>query len=219
MNENFDKKNILFQFNDICLHKNSKPLNLKLFFGSQIILKTTTLEDISTYGDLILGTDTPISGEVIFKDKNWSNLKPNNAETLRSHIKRVFRNRGWISNLTLSENIELSMLYHTKKQSQDIALETLKLAQIFNIENILDFRPFKCSLEELKIMQWIRCLSGDFSLAVLENPFINDKNKNELLFNLLNEKTKKGISIIWLLNSVHNYEILLQEKIEIINIE
>jgi len=194
-----------------------KNITLELQQGEMLFLKMDTAKDVSNFGDLTSMLIPPLDGRIFFDGKDLNTLPSSLKEESRYYIKRVFEGKGFISNLTIAKNIMLSELHHTKRKEKDIQEEIIKLSQIFDITDIFNLRPFRCSKLHLKLAQWIRALSGTSKLIILEDPFTRDNMKNQLLFDILNEKVKTGISVIWLLHSMYKYKILEAENIEIID--
>ncbi len=194
-----------------------KNINLELSFGKMLFLKMDTAKDVSNFGNLTSMLEPPLDGKILFDGKELNTLPSPLKEENRYYIKRVFEGKGFISNLTIAKNIMLSELHHTTRKEKDIKEEVMKLFKIFDIESIINLRPFRCSKLHLKLAQWVRALSGSSKLIILEDPFTRDNMKNQLLFDILNEKVKTGISVIWLLHSMYKYKIIEANNIEIID--
>jgi len=218
-----NNKNSILKFEHVSMKKHLsefiyKDINLELSNNKMICIKLGTSNDIYHLGNLISGINPPYHGRILFNEQELSSLKPGLRETKQYYIKRVFENRGFISNLNIIKNIMLSELHHTKRTEAKTQEEIIKLAKIFEIENILNLRPFRCSKLHLKIAQWVRVLSGTCKLIILEDPFTKDTIKNQLLFDILNEKIKSGISVIWIIHSMYQYKLLETNNIEIIDV-
>jgi len=218
-----NNKNSIIKFEHVSIKKHLsefiyKDINLELSPNKMICIKLDTSNDIYHLGNMLSGINPPYHGKILFNGQELSSLKPELREAKQYYIKRVFENRGFISNLNIIKNIMLSELHHTKRTEEEILKEIIKLAKVFDIENILNLRPFRCSKLHLKVAQWVRALSGTGKLIILEDPFTKNTIKNQLLFNILNEKIKSGISVIWIIHSMYQYKLLETNNIEIIDI-
>lgn len=120
--------------------------------------------------DLAEGLITPDNGSINFLGECWSNMTRFHQSAMRGRIGRVFETQGWVSNLSVYENIALSQQHHTSRSERDIREEIERLARIVGLDVIPEQRPYMLRRHKLKVAEWVRAFLGSPALVLLERP-------------------------------------------------
>lgn len=121
---------------------------------------------------LMSGILEPESGEVIFEGKNLYKLKGEKAKLLFKKIGYIFRIGGLISNLNIRENLLLPFDNYYPEIPRENKIEKIEeLFSEFSLnEKILDQRPAEVSIQNNKLLLFIRTYLYDPSLIFYEDP-------------------------------------------------
>ena len=145
---NYDGAN-KFRFPDIQLQKGENLLVL----GESGIGKTTLLQ-------ILAGLLHPKEGSVELNGTNFQDLSPKNLDLFRGkHIGMVFQRPHFVRNLSILDNLLLSL--YLSKNKQDIKRATQLLDQI-GLGNKLNSKPDQLSQGEQQ--------RASIALAVVKNP-------------------------------------------------
>lgn len=146
-----------------------------------------------------MGLVIPESGTVSFLGETWETRTADAAAAARHRIGRVFRERGWLSNLDVDENITLAARHHSRRPPAEIRAEALQVASRFGWSELPMKRPAWSSAHDLQVAQWIRALLGPPALLILEEP-VHDVNAAEVaaLLESLAEYRRDGGAVLWL---------------------
>jgi len=126
--------------------------------------------DSLSFCDLAEGLIEPDKGTVSFMAQDWRVMPVSLKEEMRGKIGRVFERDGWVSNLNVRENIELSERHHTLRSDSAIRKEAEQLCSFTGLPTLLDQRPDFLNRSVLRRAEWVRAFLGKHSLLLLEHP-------------------------------------------------
>lgn len=109
-------------------------------------------------------------GRVLFMGEDWAAMPPERALQRRARIGRVFDGCGWISNLSVEENVALSLRHHTRRPGDQILGEAGTLARAFGMSEVPKIRPALVPHRDLRRAEWVRAFLGSPLLILLEYP-------------------------------------------------
>ena len=174
-------------------------VSINLPGGELALIRIENRQQGATLADACAGLIRPQSGGVQFLGKDWSVLPPDIANALRGKIGRVFSKGGWMSHLTLLENILLSQLHHTRRPVEDLRDEACRLAQHYNLPGVPMGRPNDVVQLDLRRAACVRAFIGRPSLVLLEDP--TSGGFSEMipgLINTIRDSLNRGAAVIWL---------------------
>lgn len=149
--------------------------------------------------DLAVGLLAPLHGEILFQGKCWNKLAPNLDASRRGRTSRVFAQWGWVSNLTIAENITLSQRHHTSRPLNEIDAEANELSKKFGFEGLPDTRPAFVSVEDSVRSQWVRAFLGKPELVILERPLReNFSPYTSALQSEVKQACERGGAVLWM---------------------
>ena len=167
--------------------------------GELALIRIENRQQGVTLADACAGLIRPKSGAVQFLGKDWSVLPPDIANALRGRIGRVFSKGGWLSHLTLLENILLSQLHHTRRPVEDLRDEACRLAQHYNLPGVPTGRPNDVVQVDLRRAACVRAFIGRPSLILLEDPTSGGFSEMiPSLINTIRDSLNRGAAVIWL---------------------
>ena len=102
-------------------------LNLTLQEGDAVLLETAANKTTRLVAPVLLGLHEPPAGQVLFCGQSWTDMSVSEACRARGKTRRVFAGEGWVSNLSIVENIMLSERHHTRQEESDILKEMQSL--------------------------------------------------------------------------------------------
>ena len=82
------------------------------------------------------GMIVPEEGTVRFLGKDWVDRLPRQAAAERGHIGRIFTEPGWVSSLTVEENLTLAQRHHTTRPEEEIRNEAAAVAGLFSLPGL-----------------------------------------------------------------------------------
>ena len=181
-----------------------KVTNLSHYYNKDLALKDINLEIkkaqfVSIIGESGSGKSTllsvlstllkPSSGEIVYEDTNYKNLK-NIDNFRRENIGFIFQFHYLINYLSVKENINLA----NKKASKQEILELLKS---LGIENLIDKYPNEISGGQRQRVAIARAMINNPKVIFADEPTGNLDSKNSLnVFELFSTLAKKGTTII-----------------------
>jgi predicted ABC-type transport system involved in lysophospholipase L1 biosynthesis ATPase subunit len=144
------------------------------------------------------GLCAPDAGVVQFLGEDWTDMSLFRQCERRGLIGRVFEVDGWISNLTVYENVALSQRHHTRRAEDDIRAEALARARQVGLDLLLDKRPALLRRNELKRAQWVRAFMGQPRMVLLEQPLAElAAGESGVLFDWVDQATARGCPVVW----------------------
>ncbi|MBO8178296.1 ABC transporter ATP-binding protein [Aeribacillus pallidus] len=154
--------------------------------------KTTLLNVLS-------GIDKPTSGEVIIAGKKISEMAVDELALFRrKHLGFVFQEFNLLDSLTVKENIILPMILE-KKTSTEMEEKVQSLANLFEIESILNKYPYHISGGQQQRTAVSRALVNEPSIIFADEPTGNLDSKSSAVIMECFEKIVHELSTTVLL--------------------
>lgn len=136
----------------------------------------------TTLFNLLTGMYTPSSGDISYKDKNIKRLKP--YKITDYGISRTFQNIRLFKNMTVLDNVSLAFHHNVNcnifsaifrlpsyyKEEERIHNSSLKLLEIFNLEDKKDELAKNLPYGEQRRLEIARALAADPDLLLLDEP-------------------------------------------------
>ena len=181
-----------------------KVTNLSHYYNKDLALKDINLEIkkgefVSIIGESGSGKSTllsvlstllkPSSGEIVYEDTNYKNLK-NIDNFRRENIGFIFQFHYLINYLSVKENINLA----NEKASKE---EIFELLRLLGIENLIDKYPNEISGGQRQRVAIARAMINNPKVIFADEPTGNLDSENSLnVFELFSTLAKKGTTII-----------------------
>ena len=181
-----------------------KVTNLTHYYNKDLALKDINLEIkkgefVSIIGESGSGKSTllsvlstllkPSSGEVVYEDTNYKNIK-NIDNFRRENIGFIFQFHYLINYLSVKENINLA----NEKASKE---EIFELLRLLGIENLIDKYPNEISGGQRQRVAIARAMINNPKVIFADEPTGNLDSENSLnVFELFSTLAKKGTTII-----------------------
>lgn len=177
------------------------PITINLdIFGSDLLLMLVERPGQGTaFADMCAGLLAPSSGQVRFLNKQWSRLDPDTSNALRGRIGRVFFADSWINSLSLTDNILLQQLHHTRYAVNFLLQQASRLAQRFGLPGIPLGRLEQFAPPDLQRAACVRAFLGQPALILLEEPTrrLAHESKSRLI-HVIREARDKGAAVVWI---------------------
>lgn len=177
-----------------------RDIRLRLMPGDIALIRLELGNESIPLADLAMGLIPPDSGSVLFQGKDWARMKPDREIQLRSRIGRVFNGHGWISNLTVLDNITLCERHNTLRPEDDIFEEAESIARAFGLDDIPAGQPAGIHPRDLRRAEWVRAFLGNPSLIVLERPTLGVavEHISLLIRTAIGAAASGGSTLLWL---------------------
>jgi ABC-type multidrug transport system ATPase subunit len=125
----------------------------------------------SPFADLTQALTPAHGGAVRFRGRSWADMAAPGRGPGPVPDRPVFDVGGWVSNLTVEENVLLARRHFAAAPAVDLRRRADELARSFGLpDGVPRKRPAVASQFELRLSQWARALLGDVDLLVLERP-------------------------------------------------
>jgi ABC-type lipoprotein export system ATPase subunit len=148
--------------------------------------------------DLAEGLLSASSGSVRFMDESWHEMSFSRQAMMRGKIGRVFDLHGWVSNLTVLDNVLLSTMHHSKRDEDDVRAEADQLARTAGLSAISEYRPDLTRRDDLRRSQWVRAFLGDKSLVLLDQPEVGlPESCFSNIAEMVHAASENGTAVIW----------------------
>jgi len=182
-----------------------KNINLKINNGDMVSLVGPSGSGKSTLLHIIALLDTPTTGEVFFKEKNFSKSSENEKDSIRKkNISIVYQQNNLLNDFTALENVTIPLLnnQYNFEQALDKATKTLALV---NLSNRLQHFPSELSGGEQQRVAVARALITEPDLILADEPTgsLDRKTANEI-FSLFTKLRSKKRAILY---ATHNREL------------
>jgi len=138
--------NSIISFNNVGFafekHHYFHNFDLSIEKGETFILFGPSNSGKSFFLRLILGLVQPSSGAVIVENYDIADLFPDKIYDFRRRIAFVSRDSDLINNLTVYNNIALSLDFHSRLKSAAIDKKVKELLKALSLESYSQMRPF-----------------------------------------------------------------------------
>lgn len=147
------------------------------------------------------GLIEPTRGSVLFQGHAWNDEDPWLEGRLRARIGRVFESWGWVSNLSVLENVTLSQRHHTRRPESDIEAEADLWAQRFGLPQTPRGRPANLPPDTLRRAEWVRAWLARPRLLLLEHPTRGAPPESfEALSAAVRDVRQGGAAVLWIVS-------------------
>ena len=182
-----------------------KNINLRINRGELVSLTGPSGSGKSTLLHIIALLDQPTSGEVFFKEKNFS--KSNDSEkdfVRRKGISIIYQQNNLLSDFTALENVVIPLINNGISWKESIKRAT-KILSLVNLSKRTNHFPSELSGGEQQRVAVARALITEPDLILADEPTgsLDKKNANEI-FMLLSKLKSKNRAILY---ATHNREL------------
>ncbi len=195
----------VLRFDGVCYRADSEHCSslegaeFTLAAGETLLVRVDGDNEHAPVLDLALGLLQPRSGTVQFMGKAWTDMDAFEEASSRGRIGCVFETPGWISSLSVLQNVVLRERHHSKRDEADILREAEELAALAGLTMLSDQRPEMVRRRQLRVCEWVRACMGDPSLIVMVSPE-RDAASCALtqLIDLMERAASRGSAVLWL---------------------
>lgn len=156
---------------------------------------------------LLGGLDRPTSGKIFLNDLEVSSLDERRlSKVRRSEVGFVFQNYNLVEELTVSENVKLTMMFEGKSK-QEMTQRASELLRQVGVAHKERYRPSQLSAGEQQRVATARALANHPHLVLMDEPTGNlDQENSRGLMKLIEEIMRaEGVTFIV---ATHNLEIV-----------
>lgn len=159
----------------------------------------------TTLVKLILGLESPSSGEVFFQGSNINKLNSKSLQEIRRKIGCIYQDYKLLTNKTVYENISYVMSVEGNSQ-EEIEKEVPKILETIGLEDKSDRFPDELSGGEQQRLAVARALANHHDLIIADEPTGNlDPYNTHEVVSLLKKINETGKTVIL---STHDREII-----------
>ncbi len=199
------ERRIILRFEDAVVETDpdrgaaSEAINLSVYGGALILIRFARREFTATFGDVCCGLNHPLRGNSYFLGTDWKTLQPDQRNAMRGRIGRVFAMGNWIQHLSLTENILIPQLHHTRRPVDRIRDEAAALAELFGLPGLPAGLPGDFISADLRRAACVRAFLGQPWLILLEEPTAGmGSNFLFALIHAIRRARDRGAAVIWL---------------------
>jgi len=179
--------------------------------------------------NLITGIYRPTSGQILFKHKDISGIKP--YQVARLGIARTFQDVQLFKNMTVRENIMVGLhlkgqsgflrgMLHTpliRKEEKNIRDKTEEMLSFFNLSNKAEWLADRLSCFDQKRVELARSLIAEPELIILDEPVAGlSLQEREEISSLIVNIRDKGVTVI-LIEHDMNLVMDISDRIIVLN--
>jgi len=182
-----------------------KNINLKINAGELVSLTGPSGSGKSTLLHIIALLDKPTTGEIYFRNKNFSKSSEKEKDSIRKKgISIIYQNHNLLSDFTALENVMMPLLNIglSWKESLNKAMKTLTLV---NLSKRFDHFPSQLSGGEQQRVAVARAIITEPDLILADEPTgsLDRKTADEIFSLFLKLKSKKRA----ILYATHNRDL------------
>lgn len=176
-----------------------RQVRLRVAKGELVLVRVEADDAPLPLAPAAQGLIEPTGGEVRFEGHAWNDDDVALESRLRSRIGRVFDGWGWISNLSVLENVTLAQRHHTTRPEGEIDDEADRWAKRFGLPQIPRGRPANLSADVLRRAEWARAFIAQPHLILLEHPTRGAPVESyPALADAVREARERGAAVIWI---------------------
>ena len=194
----------MLEIKNVSVNRNSKEVlnieNFKFDFSKSYNIYGGTGEGKTTLLEVLVGVEKPASGDVLIDDLSLYDSGFMELSFLRKKLGVMFDLPGLISNQSLYENIKLAV--NSKGMIFDRSLRDVisqEYFESFKLENSLDARPGSLSVDQKRVVSFVRAIIAGPSFLVFDSfcDFLSGSFEKEIILFLRSLK-EKGVGGIFL---------------------
>ena len=173
-------------------------INLTIKKGEFLAVMGASGSGKSTLMNILGCLDQSSSGDYLFENKNINSLTKNEyAEIRNQKIGFVFQGFNLLSKTTAIENVELPLLYNTKKLVQDSKKMAVEALARVGLKERIYHEPNKLSGGQQQRVAIARALINNPSIILADEPTGNlDSHTSIDIMSMFQELNEQGITII-----------------------
>ncbi len=199
------ERRIILRFKDAVVETDpdrgaaSEAINLTVYGGALILIRFARPELAARFADVCCGLNHPLRGTSYFLGTDWKTLQPDQRNAMRGRIGRVFSTGNWIEHLSLTENILIPQLHHTRRAVDHIRDEAAALAELFGLPGLPSGLPGDFVRGDLQRAACVRAFLGMPWLILLEEPTAGmGSNFRFALIHVIRRFRDRGAAVIWM---------------------
>ncbi len=199
---------IVLQFDDVKSSSDSEhvgsieAVSCQLAAGEVLLVKVDSDSEQAPIIDLALGLIEPDGGRVLFNGKSWTEMDAFESSANRGRIGSVFEKGGWISSLTVSQNVLLRVRHHTHLNEKLILDEAEALSKDAGLPGLSNNRPEMVRDRHLRIYEWVRACVGEPDLILLSFPERGAPSYSlPRLLDMVERVAERGAAVLWMTDS------------------
>jgi putative ABC transport system ATP-binding protein len=152
----------------------------------------------STLLNLLGCLDRPTTGDYYLGDENVADMDDDQLSEVRSrYIGFIFQSYNLLAQYTVTENIEVPLLYQGAKLNAQTRERCIKLAELVGLGDRLDHRPMQLSGGQQQRVAIARALVNDPHVILADEPTGNlDTKTSDEIMTMLRELNRSGKTII-----------------------
>ena len=174
--------------------------NFELYKGEVHALVGQNGAGKSTFIEIIAGSLHPDSGKIIIEDNEYNYLEP--YQSIELGIQTIHQETQLVNELSIAENIFLFDLPTNKLGLVNYPVcrkRAKNLLENLSIDLNPDLKVEKLSFIEKKLTSIAKALSRQAKILILDEPTASlDEKGKEILFGVIRENIKKGLSVIYI---------------------
>jgi len=157
----------------------------------------------STLLNIVGMLDTPTSGEYWFGDENVAGYKEGQLSELRKDaLGFIFQSFNLIDELTVSENVELALLYHSEVSARDRKARVREALERMQISHRAKHMPSQLSGGQQQRVAVARAVLKRPKVILADEPTGNlDSANGEEVMQLLTQLNEAGTTIVMVTHS------------------
>lgn len=204
MTETIESKPAVLEFRQAYYHAHLSGLGVSLRLDMRIearqfvLIKLDRQRSIRLLADACCGLIRPREGTAWFLGHQWDATRPDHGNALRGQIGRSFGAGGWVSYLSVADNILIQQLHHTHRPVDELRDEAARLAQAFGLPGLPTVPPQTLSMADLERAALVRAFLGRPKLVVLEEPLRDATDALASLVNAALRAQDQGAAVLWL---------------------
>lgn len=177
----------------------SAPLSFSLAPGSLTLIDPQGAARAMALGDAASGRQTPESGAVRLLGRDWTAMADAEAAAARGRIGRCFVGGGWLSHLSVLENLTLPARHHAAASAAAIQAQANALAQRFGLPGVPTTLPAETDPSDLARSALVGAFLGRPVLVVLEEPRRGlPADITPALVRAIRAVRDRGAAVLWL---------------------
>ncbi len=175
-----------------------RGLNLSFDEGDFIALMGPSGSGKSTLMNILGCLDRPTSGKYILREQDVSTMTDDQLSEVRcTYLGFIFQAYNLLPQYTVTENIELPLVYQGIKLDEETNARCIALAEMVGLGDRLDHRPLQLSGGQQQRVAIARSLVNNPQLILADEPTGNlDSRTSDEIMVMLSELNKTGKTII-----------------------